>query len=340
MSLNFRHIALAIILACVTPRTIAHATVTVTPIDDNPPPSAPATSQPSSTPPDSSNLSASASADDVKALLDAKKYQEAERLVVRLLDLRGAAAPPDRAQLFILRAECQFQLHQNPSALASLEQAAKEASLASNPDDAGQAAAFTYLIQKSPRDLYTPITGTSKKPIDILDRTTRKTAYQALFADALAILQQKLKTANTDGTLPPILEIAKDVPGLRGAELMSTNATKESDRFASDAARTASKIISTTLSDYETTLSQITMAADQMVPNNTGTMNQYQRVGLTGDQSQTLQNIENTCRRIPAAVVELTKAFNNPDPFMHLATRAEGIADRARAARTKDYSRY
>ncbi|HEY4329332.1 MAG TPA: hypothetical protein VGN88_06325, partial [Phycisphaerae bacterium] len=54
-----------------------------------------------------------ASADDVRKMVDDGKYRDAVKSLVRILDLKGAAATGyDRSEMFLLRAECELQLRE------------------------------------------------------------------------------------------------------------------------------------------------------------------------------------------------------------------------------------
>ncbi len=150
---------------------------------------------------------------DLKQQVDAGEYRDALKGLSRVLDLKGAAAEPyNRFEMLTLRAECQLQLRQTAAALDSLTAAQKQAASQGNADGVGASLAFADLIQRSPALRYTPKASNgplAKKPIDILDRSQRPQAYEALFADELTSAQQKVRQAETARQMPPILEAAK-----------------------------------------------------------------------------------------------------------------------------------
>ena len=352
-----RMIGTAMVVAVMGAVGGAVASVTVTPLDDGKPAAAggPATPSGSAAPGDagaatSQPADATANLDYVNGLMDGGKWKEALQLLARLYQMPGF----DKPQLLMLRGECQLQIHETTSAVSTLQQASRDANTAHNTVEANEAAAFAFLIQKSaPKNVYTPVNSPEKTPIDIVDKSKRKSAYQALLIDEMVVLQSKVRAAATAGTLPPYLEIARDVPALKGIERNANGGTKQSDQFAKDAANSAAKVITSALSDMDQQISQISVIAEHLVDTGTGnqmgqtyrnsgmqsTSGGLQHQGLSGDSRSRLDNIQNTCAKIPQAVQELSKAFENPEPFFHLATRAQTTGQRAYQVETKDYSR-
>ena len=330
MTVKFRILALAVILAG---GSTALGGVTVTPIDDKP--AAPPSTQPGGGA--GGQAGSGATTDQVKSLMDEGKYREALKLIFQVVDARGA----DRTQLLTMRGECQLQIHENSSAVTTLQQAAREAMAANNTVAGGDAAAFATLIQKSsPKNLYVPVNSPEKSPIDILDRNKRKSAYEALFTDIQVVLDAKVHTAAANGSLPPFMEVARDIPAMRGVEHISTEGTKKTDKFAKDAANAAAKVISTTLTEFDAKIAVIEKAADHVQYTNQayGNTREIHRTGLSADTVRTLEDIETTCGRIPGALKELTQAFKAPEVFSQLNSRAVGVGARARDVRTKDYT--
>ena len=349
-----RMIGTALVVAVMGAAGGAVASVTVTPLDDGKAaaPSTPGTNASPSSPAGATSQPADATAnlDYVNGLMDGGKYKEALQLLARLYETPAV----DKPALLMMRGECQLQIHEMGSAVSTLQQASRDANTANNTVEANQAAAFAFLIQKSaPKNVYTPVNSPEKTPIDILDRTKRKLAYQALLQDEVVVLQAKVRAATTSGTLPPFLEIARDVPALKGIERNANGGTKQSDQFAKDAANSAAKVITNALSDMDQQISQISVLAEHLVDTGPGgqvgptfrtgvmqsTTGGLQHQGLTGDSVTRLQNIQSTCAKIPLAVQELSKAFENPEPFFHLATHAQTTGQRAYQVQTKDYTR-
>jgi hypothetical protein len=331
----FRPIVLgiALFITIAAPPMPAHADVTVTPIPD--------ATDTTSTPTAPTTQPTAATAEEAQSLVDAGKYKEALKILLHLLDLRGPAVTFDRQQMLILRAECQVQMHANVAALGSLDVAHKEAVTLGADDDAAQAAAFTYLIQKSPRDIFVPQTGSDRKPIDILDRTARKTAYAELFADTFSADQQKLKAALSSNTLPPLADLAKDVPYLGALEHVSAGTTVQTDAFSKKASGAATRLVSSTLADFQSQVSHISTEANEVVNMNTSAgaySTQYRHAGLTADQIRTLKNIGTTCEQMTEVLSDFGKAFGNADLFHADVTRAANLKDQIRDILNKDYN--
>jgi len=286
--------------------------------------------------------------DEVHKLVDAGQYQDALRAVIRILNLSGpAAAPYDRHDMLMVKAECQLQIRQPSMAIGTLDVVKKEALTAQKPDDVLKAAAFAGLIQKSPNGFYTPKTAAIKTPIKIADRTTRKSAYDALYADELALFTPKQTAADNGQSLPPFLAAAKLADALRPAEYGSTGSTKQTDEAIKDLADHALKLITSTLDDLSTKTDQISEAANRViteqvtVAGNGGRMYQSQqtrRQGLTGTDAQDLHDIDATCKKIPQATSELARAFSTQaDQFKAADNKAQEVSKKAENTLNADY---
>jgi hypothetical protein len=287
--------------------------------------------------------------DEVKKLADSGQYQDALKALGRISQLQGAAAAPyNRHEVLMLRAECQLQTKQTSAARETLELARKEAVTALDEEKAAQASALKQLIEKSPGFHYTPKTGTSRKPIPILDRILRKAAYDALFADDLAPLQAKAKAAAVSKSLVPIAEASKLLSSVRAVERVSTGSNKQTEQITADLAKQSLKLFNDALEDLSTKTQRISDSANRVV---TETVNftdpsgrtyqqqQTHRKGLGPQDGATLKGIKTECDKIPAAAAELAQALGaDTAPFKVVATKAEQVKDKANTALTDDYS--
>jgi hypothetical protein len=341
------------------------ASVTVTPLDDSKPAGTSGTAALGSAATQSATGNAAPAAasqpadatlnlDYANGLMDAGKWKETLQLLAKLYTMPGF----DRPKLQIMRGECLLQMKETQSAISALQDASRDADAAHNTVEANDAAAFAFLIQKSePKMLYTPINSPEKSPIDVMDKTKRKAAYQALLLDEMVVLQSMIREASTKGTLKGFMDVARDVPALKGIERNANGGTKQSDQFAKDAANSASKVITTALAEMDQQISQISVVADHLIANPGGstytptsstpqiagmqtsnTTGSYRHQGLDGGSAQRLRNIMDTCAKIPNAVQQLSKAFENPEPFFHLTTRAQTTYNRAQQVLNKDYN--
>jgi hypothetical protein len=316
---------------------------------DAPPPAAtaPAATAPALHIPTGNELLTS---DELHKLVDAGQYKDALRGLARPLALRGiAAAPYDRHDLLNLRAECQAQIHDNAGALATLALIHKESAAANKPDDVLLADAFAELLQKSPGGIYLPKTGASHLPIKILDRSARKSAYDALFADQFVLFQQKATAAANAKTLPLFMEAAKFAASVRAAEFASTGGNAQSADAMKDLADRAAKLINDTVDDLSLRQTRISTAANREITetynsNIRGVMypqNRTHKAGLSGDDATVLKNIIETCKKVPPAAQQLADAFGTEqETFKAAANKAEDLKAKANTTLTTDYTGY
>jgi hypothetical protein len=287
--------------------------------------------------------------DELKKLVDSGQYRDALKAMLPILVLKGpAAAPYNRHEILMLKAECQLQLKMNREALDTLDLARKEALAVPDQPSAAQALALTHLIQKSPGLNYTPKTGTSRKPITIVDRTLRKGAYDALFADELAPLQQKAKAALAGKSLVPIAEASKLLGGVRAVEFVSTGSNKETEQLTADLTKQSLKLFNDALEDLTARTQRISDSANRIVTENmnvtdstgrTWVQQQTRRKGLTPQDSQTLKGIQTESAKIPQAASDLAQALGADNaPFKAVAGKAEVLRDKVNTVLTDDYS--
>jgi hypothetical protein len=290
------------------------------------------------------------SAGELHALVDAGQYKDALRGLLRVLALRGAAAAAyDRHDMLMLKAECLAQNHDNAAALSTLALAHKESAAAEKPDEVLLADAFAELLQKSPGGIYTPRTGASRGPIKILDRSVRKSAYDALFADQFALFQQKAVAAGNAKTLPPFIEAAKFAAQVRSVEFASAGNNTQSSDAMKDLADRALKLIDGVLEDMEALQTRISTAANRTITetyytNGRGGGGAYpqqrtHKAGLTGEDANNLKSIIETCKKMPPATAELSEAFGTAgEEFKAAASKAEDLKSKATITLTTDYT--
>jgi hypothetical protein len=287
--------------------------------------------------------------DEVKKLVDAGQYQDALKAIARIAELKGAAAAGyNRHEVLMLRAECQLQTRQTTAARDTLELARKEAAANLDEEKAAQASALKQLIEKSPGFNYTPRTGNTRKPIPILDRILRKSAYDALFADELAPLQLKAKAAANSKSLVPIHDASKMLASVRAVERVSTGNNKQTEQITADLTKQSLKLLNDALDDLSTKTQRISDSANRVVTENvsftdangrTFMQQQTHRKGLGPQDGPTLKAIKADCDKIPAAAAELAQALSaDAGPFKSIAVKADTIKDKANTVLTDDYS--
>ena len=316
---------------------------------------------------------------DIYAQIDTGQYREALQAVVHILNLKGpAAAPYNRGEMYLLRAECQLQLHQNQPALEALDAAAKEARTAlageianpapapapatmasattapgtQNSDIAGKAWALAALIGKSPVMHYSPKIHdgpVAPKPIDILDRTTRPDAYKSLFNDTLPDARAQVHAIDNATSMTPILNLAKSIAALRAMEQAGTGDTANSKLLEAALANRAVALLAPALIQMRQTAEGIGQSANVVyyIPvqqsnplSGYTTLTQVpHRHGLANDENASLKTMQQTCAQIVSACLDLDLALENPDNLKASTTDANDLGRKITNILNDDYSR-
>jgi hypothetical protein len=287
--------------------------------------------------------------------VDDGQYRDVLKSLQRVLDLKGtAAAPYNRAEMLMLRAECLLQLRETQGALSTLEAAAKEArgnkDQVPDPDMLGKAVALTVLVNKSPNLQYTPKTHTgpvAPKPINILDRTARTDAFKALFDDVLPDAKAKVRATENAKTLQPILDLAKSIAALRAVEKAATDADNESTVLVSQLTTRATIMLGNSVADMSAAVDSIAANANQVytypIPRiNPATKQQYfdqgtRRRGLNSDQGARLKTIQQNCAQTISACADLGLALDAVDKFRPIANDADRVTQKAVRVLNDDY---
>ena len=293
---------------------------------------------------------------EVRKQVNDGQYRDALKSLLRVLELKGTpAAAYDRAEMLLLRAECQLQIRETQAAQSTLDATVKEArggnGIPPKPDALGKALAFSALITKSPNMLYTPRSRTgplTPKPINILDRAARPAAYKALFEDSLAGVKAHVLAAQGAATMPPILDTAKEVATLRALEKAGTEDDAQSKPLALQLAGTASVVLGNAVAGMNGDIDAIAGGANliyalpiQRVDMVTGVRSVDQithRRGLVNDEAARLKAIQQNCAAIITACYDLRLALDTPDPFAGIAGDANTLAQKAGRVLNDDYS--
>jgi len=294
---------------------------------------------------------------EVRKEVDGAQYRDALKNILRILDLKGQpAAVYDRTEMLLLRGECQLQIRQIQAAQEALDAAVKEArgvnGVPPNPENAGKALALSALITKSPSMMYTPKTRTgplAPKPINILDRTARPAAYKALFVDALADVETKVRALQLVQTMPPILDAAKSVAALRALEKAGTGDDAQSKVLAGDLTNHAAALLASSMGGMTSAADAIGAGANlvytlpiQRVDMVTGARYIDQaprRRGLVNDDGARLKSIQQTTAQIITACQDLDLLLDARDTFKSLAADANTLTQKAGKILSDDYSR-
>jgi hypothetical protein len=288
----------------------------------------------------------------LKSQVEAGEYRPALQGLTRVLALKGPAAEPyDRLEMLLLRAECQLQLRAAAPALEALTQAQKEAVTRGDADKLGEVSAMMLLIQRSPAMRYTPKQSTgplAKKPIEILDRGTRKEAYKALFEDELAAARPKVRGAETATRLPPVLEAAKVAGSLRGLEQAATGGEAASKEMTDNLARHAALLVENAVSDMSLKTETIAGRANTVVTspilhrdpatNQARLVDMSHRRGLDGQETQALQTIDRDCAQVVTVAGDLALALpSQASAFKSSAAAATSLRAKVAAVLNDNY---
>lgn len=287
------------------------------------------------------------------ALADAGQYHEALKQILRIVTLSGpAAAAYDRYDLFMLRGECQLQVHQQPAALASLALAKKQAVTQQKYDLLVAPTALTYLVQHSSAYQYTPKAPGSQKPIPWLDRTHRPEAYAALFADDFPLAAKQTAAIAKTKSIPPLEEVARLVGSIHALEAMAAGPdghTPRTDPLVLAVATKAQELFDASLADLSAKTSTIAENANQLVvitvpvydhiSRRSSTAQQTKRCGPTGQETQFLQNAQALCNKIAVSVANMTESLSGqPEPLKATFAKAATLHQRIQTILTDNYN--
>jgi hypothetical protein len=295
--------------------------------------------------------------DEITKQVDDGQYRDALKSLQRVLELKGtAAAPYDRGEMLMLRAECQLQIRETAAALVTLDAAAKEArgsnSQAPNPDTLGQSLALTALVNKSSNLQYTPKNHTgplAPKPFNILDRAARPEAFKALFEDVLPDAKAKVRATQNTTTLQPVLDTAKTIVALRTIEKVANGVEDESKLLASQLTTRATVLLGNSVADMSAATDAIAATANQVYttpvlrvdPVTKGRYYDQQphRRGLVNDLPARLKTIQQNCTQAINACGDLGLALDAADKFRSISADADSVAKKAGRVLSDDYTR-
>jgi hypothetical protein len=227
-------------------------------------------------------------------------------------------------------AECQLHLKLTSEASDTLNAAADAAAQSGNSADVAQAKALALLVHASVNGYYIPQTGHIRERLDILDPTSRQSAYLALFNDQFEWCKQQQHASASAESLTPVLELAKTFDGVRAVEQISTQSTVQCDDFAEQLASWSNTMVRNVLTSYDRQIDQIVRDT------NVGANRKVRRgrqVPLNAQQTDKLQQVLSDCQKVPAAIDQMNTAFAQPvqatadDDRAH----AQNIVDRIKA---------
>ena len=252
---------------------------------------------------------------DIQLLVDQGNYRDAWSELDKIQKLNptcDAAKQYDFADVGLLAADCQLHLGSAEKAKKAADKAITAADAADDQEKLAKATALYVLIDRSKQNKYTPRTGDSRMPIDILTTAAREQAMPFVLADELDAFRQI--NWKTKGTMKLDAEVAaaKHFAGVRAIEHLVTGNTEESDKLGLQASKDVDALVGNWIKDRNHDVDRIAKAAavkvntSQMGPRGMHTV--AVDTGL-GNNRQTLTNIVNNCDQMPDALQTISKGF-------------------------------
>lgn len=282
---------------------------------------------------------------EIRQMVTDKQFKRVLREVARAMQLKGDdAAPYDRGELLLLRADAQLGMRIEPSAAKSFRDAAEAP--ATSPDVRDTGRAMSLLMSRSERLVYTTRSGDAPgREIDIVN--DRKAALEALLADELAAYEPKIRAAKEKKSIAEVLETVKGVEPIAAVERAATGSTRRTDELRSGFVGQVETLLDDALveldrraDDVETRARALIavpqeIRAGQAPPK---TM-KVKKTGLSPADEAALKGVMDTCREIVSRNREVAQQLGaEPDRFRRASDSAIRLADKAGAILRADYS--
>jgi hypothetical protein len=176
--------------------------------------------------------------------------------------IASSAAGPSSAekyQLLMLRGECQLQLKDRTGAVATFKSAAKNAS---DLNQLAEAKANALIIDRSSMGRFTPRSGSSREPVDILPIESRKQAMALLQADLWSQYKSQIDAALKATTLPPIEKVFVPLSDIFFLETAATGQANETGKVMRELGQLTYRMIETDVTRLARRVEQLTLAAN------------------------------------------------------------------------------
>ena len=174
-------------------------------------------------------------------------------------------------------------------------------------------------------------------PIDIVETDSRKSAFNALFADLLANAKPDLDQCESTASLSPIIAAAGDISYARPIELAGTDDDKQSVDQLKKLADQANTLMTAALKKLDAKISTVSKAS--------GRRNKVTRFGTVVSSGRTtdanslggLSSVVTQARQIAAATVKMESIFQEIGDFKTVETAANKTANDANALLVKNH---
>jgi hypothetical protein len=287
--------------------------------------------------------------EDIQAALDKHDYSLTVRLSNRLLALRGAAAEGiDRYQVLRLKAEGLFGAGSVAMAADCEIQALKETV---DPHEIALAKSTALLFRRSHLKKYVPKTagpgGDKPDPIDLLDLDHRKDAMGALLNDELAVLQPRIRSANSALSLIGIIPVLQQVQDLQSLDLIANGDDTKTMAIAGGLDEHARVLITTALKGMGQRVDDLDKSANQSttIQNSFATAggafvnsSTVHKSGLSESNKDELNQIRGTCDKIVSVSQIFTASEKDDKGWAAIISDANRVSSRAKDVLDADYS--
>lgn len=204
----------------------------------------------------------------------------------RVLASKEEQQPSERYKLLMMRGECQLQLKDRAGAIASFKSAAK---LADGVNQYASARANTLIVERSSMGRFTPKSGASTEPIDIVPIESRRRAMLALQAEMGLQNNSKIEAALKADTIPVIERVFAPLADMFCLETEAKSQATETGQLMRDLGQHTYRLMQTEL----TNLSRKIDYLNQLANSPTGGYGYWGngRRGLISTEKSDLKNI-------------------------------------------------
>lgn len=294
-----------------------------------------------------------ATADELHKLFDDGKYQQVLAKLPRALALKGtAAAGYDQVDLNILKADTFIQLKQQQQAVSALTDAQKAVTPTTDPKLAAKARAMQIAIKHSQAFAYKSKVSKGAKSISLQDMAQRPALYTALLSDMQSEVGERIKTARSSKTLPPIITAIQGLADMGAVETVATGSDTASQKAADDLADSARQLMADSVKTMSDAWSKIDNDANRLVelpprdvPVRRGDPNgrtvperRWRKTGLTAANRDALRDTVDTCQKIQDACVDFAGVSKvHAGGFKSVADTAARLSQDATNTMAADY---
>jgi len=269
--------------------------------------------------------------DQYQQMYDQGQYQQLLALLNAALNSKTTkTSAADRYALLMLKGNAQLGTKATGAASDTFTTAA-----AIGPDDTAVSIArgTVILIKHSGSSKYQPkaksSSGSSETPaIDIINKTSRKDAFTALFTDMLDPLKVQVNNAASTTSLSTLMSLGKQAGDVRCLEIAGTDADAQSKDLLEKLATRGGTLLNGVINPLDKQVSAVSAdaAKRQKAMGKREPANSFS--SLSPDDADQLQTIISTATSAGASAAQMQPIFANAgsaDEFKTIETHAEKI---------------